>query len=245
MERVYVARSPIDCVDLQNAVRKVIRKADSNNKFEYVVTPNVDHVVRNFHDQSLQNIYHSAIFSFCDSKVFLCLAKLKGYPIKSVVTGSDLTERVFEDVSKIERTITIIGGSEFEIDTIRKRYGISCLFHYNPPMGFASNNEEVDRCVEFVVGHPSDFVFLAVGSPQQEKLAHRIFMDARSKGLGLCIGASLRFLAGTEKRAPKFLSALGLEWLFRLINDPKRLWRRYFKDLYIFYLMAFRVRRYK
>jgi exopolysaccharide biosynthesis WecB/TagA/CpsF family protein len=245
MERLCIAKSPIDCITFSKAVSQVITEADRGAEFKYVVTPNVDHIVRSFHDEHLQSIYKNAFLSLCDSRVFAFLARLKGYPIKEVVTGSDLTERVVDNLSAVEKKITIIGGSECEIKTIKRKYGIAELFHYNPPMGFIFKEEEVNRCVEFVVNHPSDLVFLAVGSPQQERLAYRISLDSRSRGLGLCIGASFRFLAGTEKRAPKYLSDIGLEWLFRLWNDPKRLWRRYFRDLYIFYLMIFRVRRYR
>lgn len=245
MERFCIANTPIDCITFSQAVSQIIDEADRGLEFKYVVTPNVDHIVRNFHDEHLQYIYKDAFFSLCDSRVFAFLARLKGYPIKEVVTGSDLTERVVDSSAVVEKKITIIGGSEYEIKKVKRKYRIAELFHYNPPMGFISKEEEVSRCVEFVVNHPSDLVFLAVGSPQQEKLAYRISLDSRSRGLCLCVGASFRFLAGTEKRAPKYLSDFGFEWLFRLWNDPKRLWRRYFRDLYIFYLMIFRVRRYR
>ena len=84
--------------------------------------------------------------------------------------------------------------------------------------------------VAFVLAHPARFVFLAVGSPQQEVLAAAIAATGRATGIGLCIGASLEFLAGASRRAPCWMQRCGLEWLFRLCSDPRRLARRYLID---------------
>jgi exopolysaccharide biosynthesis WecB/TagA/CpsF family protein len=81
--------------------------------------------------------------------------------------------------------------------------------------------------VAFVLAHPARFVFLAVGSPQQEVLAAAIAATGRATGIGLCIGASLEFLAGGSRRAPRWMQRCGLEWLFRLCRDPRRLAHRY------------------
>ncbi len=81
--------------------------------------------------------------------------------------------------------------------------------------------------VDFVLAHPSRFVFLAVGSPRQEMLADAIRATGQATGLGLCIGASLEFLAGASRRAPRWMQRAGLEWLHRLGSDPRRLARRY------------------
>lgn len=81
--------------------------------------------------------------------------------------------------------------------------------------------------VDFVLSHPARFIFLAVGSPQQEVLAATIAATGRASGTGLCIGASLEFLAGAARRAPPWMQRSGLEWLYRLSHDPRRLARRY------------------
>ena len=84
--------------------------------------------------------------------------------------------------------------------------------------------------VALVVSHPARFIFLAVGSPRQERLAAAIAATGRATGTGLCIGASLDFLAGAERRAPAWMQRHGLEWAFRLTRDPVRLARRYLLD---------------
>lgn len=81
--------------------------------------------------------------------------------------------------------------------------------------------------VEFVVAHPARFVFIAMGPPQSEKLCLRIIEDGRSTGLGLCIGSSITTLIGRTPPAPQWMEDRGLVWLYRLLREPGRLWRRY------------------
>lgn len=97
-------------------------------------------------------------------------------------------------------------------------------------MGFAADPAALAATVAFVLSHPARFVFLAVGSPQQEVLAAAIAATGRATGIGLCIGASLEFLAGAANRAPRWMQSAGLEWLYRLGGSPRRLARRYLLD---------------
>jgi exopolysaccharide biosynthesis WecB/TagA/CpsF family protein len=98
----------------------------------------------------------------------------------------------------------------------------------NPPMGFINDPAAVDECLRFIESEsPFRFCLFAVGSPQQEVLARAVQTRGRARGLGLCIGASINFLTGMERRAPAFVQKSGFEWLYRLINDPGRLARRY------------------
>src|SRR5262249_4961555 len=85
---------------------------------------------------------------------------------------------------------------------------------------------------------PFRFCFIAVGCPQQELVAHRLKVRGRASGLALCIGASINFLTGTERRAPRWMQHIGMEWLYRALRDPVRLGRRYFaRGPYIFPLL--------
>jgi N-acetylglucosaminyldiphosphoundecaprenol N-acetyl-beta-D-mannosaminyltransferase len=86
------------------------------------------------------------------------------------------------------------------------------------------------EAVEFVLANPARFVFFAVGSPRQEILAAAVQATGRATGTGFCVGASLDFLAGAVPRAPAWMQQGGLEWLYRLLSDPRRLARRYLLD---------------
>jgi len=211
---------------------------DQANKsdFEYVVTPNADHVVRLALRNDLLEVYDGAFLSTCDSRIVLALARLKGYPIGGLVTGSDLTRMLFVAGTLRKYRIAIVGGAPEEIEVLKERYQLSDVYHLNPSMGFISRPEEVEHCCQFVKDVQANIVFFAVGSPQQELLASKVKATVGARGVGLCIGASLLFLTGTEKRAPGLVSKVGLEWLYRLSQNPKRLWRRYLGNMKIFKL---------
>ena len=97
-------------------------------------------------------------------------------------------------------------------------------------MGFDNDPGALADTVAFILSHPARFVFLAVGSPRQERLAAAVAATRRGTGTGLCIGASLAFLSGAERRAPGWMQRSRLEWAFRLATDPRRLARRYLVD---------------
>jgi exopolysaccharide biosynthesis WecB/TagA/CpsF family protein len=94
-------------------------------------------------------------------------------------------------------------------------------------MGLLHNLAAFEDAVRFAVTTNARFTLIAVGSPQQELLAHAIKRHPEATGLGLCIGASLDFLIGEQVRAPVMFQRAGLEWLFRLGSNPRRFWRRY------------------
>jgi exopolysaccharide biosynthesis WecB/TagA/CpsF family protein len=106
-------------------------------------------------------------------------------------------------------------------------------------MGFIASEHEVRKCVDFVVKAQAPLIFLAVGMPQQEILAGHIADHPQARGVGLCIGASIDFLTGKQRRAPVWVQKAGLEWLHRLLSDPRRLASRYLVECprIIFYLI--------
>jgi exopolysaccharide biosynthesis WecB/TagA/CpsF family protein len=198
--------------------------------FTYVVTPNADHLVRLAGDRTLMEIYRAAGWCLLDSRVVAGLARLFGLHPPTVTTGSDLTRDLLTRHLPPGEQITIIGLSAAWLPALRQRYRLANLAHFDPPMGFEHDPAAVAEAVSFVLAHPSRFVFLAVGSPRQERLAAAIAATGAATGTGLCIGASLAFLAGAQRRAPVAMQRVGMEWLFRLASDPRRLARRYLLD---------------
>jgi exopolysaccharide biosynthesis WecB/TagA/CpsF family protein len=197
-------------------------------RFGYVVTPNVDHLIRYYEDPTFRAQYRAADFILMDSRFAARLVRLlKGVRLP-VCTGSDLTAQLLAQVVQPTDRIVMIGGSDEQAQQIRTKYGLTDLRHHNPPMGFIKDPAAVEECLKFVESmSPFRFCFLAVGSPQQEALALALRARAVARGLALCIGASLNFVTGLEKRAPVWMQKMALEWLFRLLQNPKRLARRY------------------
>jgi N-acetylglucosaminyldiphosphoundecaprenol N-acetyl-beta-D-mannosaminyltransferase len=198
--------------------------------FGYVVTPNADHLVRLNRDARLHAVYRNPALCVLDSRVVSGLAWLLGLPAPAVVPGSDLTAHLLAHHLRPGERITIVGLSPVWLPALVTHYDLAPPAHHNPPMGFEHDPIAFDAAVAFVLDHPARFVLLAVGSPRQEYLAAAIGATRGATGTGLCIGASLEFLAGARRRAPRLMSQMGLEWLFRLAADPRRLFRRYLID---------------
>ncbi len=215
--------------DVETVAQRIADRSP-NAPFSYVVTPNADHLVRLARDHSLRPLYQGAMLCLLDSRVVARAARALGLRAPTVTTGSDLTARLILSHLEPGERITIIGLRPAHLDALVARTGIAAPAHYDPPMGFDRDPEEMRRAVRFVLEHPSRLVFLAVGSPRQERLAAAIMASGDARGTGLCIGASLEFLAGVVPRAPAWMQRLGIEWLHRMGSDPRRLVRRYLLD---------------
>ena len=199
----------------------------STDPFGYVVTPNVDHVLRNWRDSAaLAQVYEEADLSLCDSRILATLAGLCRVRLP-VIAGSDLTALLFKYYLNPYERLTIIGDAPQVVAMLRRRYPLHNLRHHNPPMGFVDEPSALLEAARFVERFPARFILLAVGSPQQEMLAHVIKQRGRATGTALCIGASLLFLTGGLRRAPVWMQRARIEWLHRLTSEPRRLWRRY------------------
>lgn len=216
-------------IDLVGALDAIVARPPLA-PFAYVVTPNVDHIVRLQRLRSdLWPAYRGAWMTLCDSRILAKMARAVGREL-SVVTGSDLTATLFEQRIGAQDRVAVLGGSADMVARIASRYGLLDVRHYNPPMGFIRDPREVARAVRFLVDARARYVFLAVGSPQQEIIARRLARSGVVCGVGLCVGASLEFLTGDQERAPRVMQRMSLEWLYRLGSDPRRLWRRYLVD---------------
>lgn len=198
--------------------------------FDYVVTPNADHFVRLSRVAALHPVYEQAWLRLLDSRVVAILARLFGLQPPPVVTGSDLTERLLRAHVRPGERITVIGSRADRVSAIAREYGLAEPAHCDPPFGFERDTAAVAAVVRFVIEHPSRFVFLALGSPKQEVLAAAIKASGRAVGVGLCVGASLDFASGARRRAPHWMQRTGMEWLHRLLSEPRRLGRRYLLD---------------
>jgi N-acetylglucosaminyldiphosphoundecaprenol N-acetyl-beta-D-mannosaminyltransferase len=216
-----------DVIDQAGVVARVEYLA-RQDQFSYVVTPNVDHIVRLQHDRSDQRLwqsYRKASILVCDSRILQRLARLSGVTLE-LVTGSDLTARLIA-TGPIADRIAVIGGSEELLVDLRTLYPAVDWEHHQPPQGVRYNPAAQLEIIDFVEKTPARVILFAIGSPQSELLCSQIATRDLAKGVSLCIGASLEFLTGAKSRAPKLMQHAGLEWLFRLSTEPRRLWKRY------------------
>ena len=199
-----------------------------SERFGYVVTPNVDHVIRFHDDEIFRDTYGSASYVLLDSRVLALLLKMSTGLIAPVCPGSDLTTQLFRTVIAPTDRVVIIGSTDLQARTLAREFGLLDLRHFNPPMDFIRDAAATETCLAFIEAcSPFRFCLLAVGSPQQEIIAQQLKRRGRARGLALCIGASINFLTGDEQRAPAWMQRAALEWMYRLLSDPARLARRY------------------
>lgn len=198
------------------------------DRYGYVATPNVDGLIRLYEDPAFRNAYAHASFVLLDSRFAAAVFRVVHGVRVPVAPGSDLTAALLSDLIMPDDRIVLIGSTADQAWILRERYGLKHLMHHNPPMGFINDPAAVEAVLEFVErSAPFRFCLIAVGDPQGTLIAHRLAERGRARGLALIIGASIDFITGKQRRAPRWMQRCSLEWLHRLLSNPRRLARRY------------------
>ncbi len=210
----------------EQLLERIVEKGSSKSGYGYLATPNTDHLVRLDNDETLKPLYEDAWMNVCDSRIIEALANFSGLELKAC-PGSDLAGQLFDKAIKPEEAINIIGADQEIIDALKAKYNLSNINWHEPPMGLKNKPEAIKEAAQFIANNPARFHFICVGSPQQEMVARAVLEYPNAIGVGLCLGASLDFLAGRTERAPLWMQKSRLEWLHRLLSEPKRMWKRY------------------
>ena len=223
MDEIAAFGTRFSALDLRGALAAITRR-NPGAPFAYVCTPNAVHVV-NYEagEPRFVDGIDGAWLRLCDSRVVARLARVALGVSLPLALGSDLTLEMVQGGVRREDPVTVIGGTAEMERRLRDQFGWRHLARHDPPFGFINDPAEVARCVDFVLAHPARYVFLACGAPQSEVLGRRIVERGGAVGTGLCIGASLLFATGVEQRAPGLMQRAGLEWLHRLMLEPKRM----------------------
>lgn len=233
MARINFLNTYIDSLTMQEAVdeaEKLIERSGSS----YIVTPNLDHIVILENDREFTDVYSNADLFLADGKPLIWISKLLKNPIKEKISGSDFFPHLCNMCAKKGYSIFILGAAEGVADKAAENLcvkfkGLQIVGTYSPPFGFEKDEEEITKIKNFIKGTSPDVLVVSLGSPKGEKFLYR-HLTEYGVSLGISIGASIDFEAGNVKRAPKWMSDCGLEWLFRITQDPKRLIKRYWND---------------
>lgn len=197
-------------------------------RYGYVATPNVDGLIRVYESDSFRAQYADAAYVLLDSRVAALLFRFVHGARIPVSPGSDLTAALLHQVIRPDDRVVLIGSTEEQAQMLRDRFGLADLRHHNPPMGFIRDPAAVEACLQYIeASSPFRYCLIAVGDPQGVIIAHQVAARGRARGLAFIIGASIDFITGKQRRAPKLMQRLGLEWLHRLLNNPRRLAWRY------------------
>jgi N-acetylglucosaminyldiphosphoundecaprenol N-acetyl-beta-D-mannosaminyltransferase len=237
-ERVQIARVGIDPLCFDDVVDAIVRQAEGSDSMEYVVTPNAHHVVMLQEDGVFRAIYESAFLSVPDGVPLLWAAKLLGQPLRGRVNGTDLFEVLCARAAERGLRVFLLGGREGAADAaaaaLVSRYpGLEICGTYAPPFGFEHQPDEMARITTTINAAKPHLLFVGLGAPKQEywMFVNRKELDAR---VALGIGVSFEFVGGIVQRAPVWMRGIGLEWLHRLLSEPKRLWKRYLVGNFVF-----------
>lgn len=233
MPRMEFMNTEVDNLTMDEAL-SAIDELIRENKNAYVVTPNVDHIVKLERGGELVDVYKNADLILTDGKPLVWISKWYGKPIKEKISGSDLFPLLCKMAAEKGYSMFFLGAAEGvaakAAQNLTKKYpGLNVVGTYSPPYEFEKNKEEMTRIESMIKSAKPHILIVGLGCPKQEFF---IFHNKErlKVPISLGLGASLDFEAGNIKRAPKWMSNHGLEWLYRITQDPKRLVKRYLVD---------------
>jgi N-acetylglucosaminyldiphosphoundecaprenol N-acetyl-beta-D-mannosaminyltransferase len=197
----------------------------------WMVTPNLDILRQSAEDPTLAALVRSADILVADGMPLVWASRLQGTPLPERVAGSNLVNLIAARSVERGLRIFLLGGNPGAADgaaaALERRYpGIRVAGTYCPPFGFERNEQELRRIEALVQASRANLVFVGLGFPKQERLIQRLRIS-RPCAWWLGIGITFSFLSGEVKRAPRWMQRCGVEWVHRLIQEPRRLASRY------------------
>lgn len=197
---------------------------------------NVDMIIKFQTNEMFYHAYKNSNIVVCDSKIIYICLFLLNQPIKEVIRGSSFFSD-FYSYHKNNSDVRIFllgaapGVAQQAMDNINEKIGRDIIVGaHSPSFGFENNDQECSEIIELINNTNATVLAIGVGAPKQEIWIEKNKLKFTNINLFMSLGATIDFEAGNVKRAPLLIQKLGLEWLFRLINEPKRLWKRYLVD---------------
>ena len=225
-------------IDFLNIKIQVITQQEllCNLKKGALITPNVDHLVKLQKDEDFYKIYQQAEWVVCDSKILYLMSKLLKVSLPEAIPGSSFFTAYYmyhkdDPNCKIFLLVAAEGIAEKARQNINKKVGREIVVGaHSPSYGFEKNEKECEELVKIVNASGANVLLVGVGAPKQEKWIMKYRDRMPNVDVFMALGATIDFEAGTLKRAPKVWQKCGMEWLYRTLKEPKRLFKRYFVD---------------
>lgn len=239
--RMRFMNSYIDNITMDEAINH-IEECIRQRKIGQVITPNVDQIVRMETDSYFKEICDNAELLLTDGHPLLWIAKWYKTPIKEKICGSDLVPKLCEVAAQKGYSVFFLGAApgiaQRAADKLKEKLpSLKVAGTYSPPIGFEKDKQELDKINQMIYDSHADMLFVGMGVPKQDVFIYEN-MQKYQIPMSFSIGGTIDFIAGEQKRAPKWMSKIGLEWFFRLCQSPKRMFKRYFvDDLKIFKLV--------
>jgi len=228
MKSIYLLNTRIDNYTTEELLR-VLKKG-------VLVTPNIDDIVKHQKDREFHVFASQAEYSVCDSRVVQLVSRITGHGLAETIPGSSFFPLYCDYHAKDENVrIFLLGAKEGVADKakekINRRIGREIIVGtYSPMFGFENNPAECEKMVDVISRSSANVVLVGLGNPKQTKWIYRYKDRLPSVDLFMALGATIDFEAGNIRRAPKFVQKIGMEWFYRFVKEPRRLFRRYFID---------------
>ena len=243
--RVRIGQLEIDSVSFEEALAR-IGELVGRGEGGAVFTPNVDHVVKAERDIAFREAYTRASLSLADGMPLLWASRLLGTPLPEKISGSDLVVPLARLAATKGWRVYLLGGApgvaQEAGERLVRELGLNVVGTDSPVIRADGAADDEQQLLERLRAARPDLLLVALGAPKQE-----LFIDRFAKQIGpvvaLGIGGSLDFVAGRVRRAPRWMSRAGLEWTYRLAQEPRRMWRRYLIDDPAFVAIVARSRR--
>jgi N-acetylglucosaminyldiphosphoundecaprenol N-acetyl-beta-D-mannosaminyltransferase len=237
--RVNLFGVALDPLRMRAAIGRIQDWIEQPQRCRYVVTPNVDHVVMLQHHAGLRAAYVDADLVLADGWPVVAASWLLRQPVPERVPGSDLVPELCA-AAKPSQPLRLFllgagpGVAQRAALNIHCRWpGVTVVGTYSPPLGFEHDRTENERILARIAEAAPQVLVVGLGAPKQELWVHE-HRDRISAAAALCVGATIDFLAGRKRRAPRWLQRLGLEWCHRMLSEPRRLAARYARDAWVF-----------
>lgn len=241
-EGVWLRGVRFDAVTEAASVARVIDGL-ARGRGGWVVTSNLDHLRRAGRDAEFRRMVGAADLVVADGAPLVWAARLQGTPLPERVAGSALVWSVADAAAGAGRSLFLLGGdpgtAEAAAAVLTERYpGLSIVGTHCPPVGFEDDPQEMEAMRSKLRDSAADLVYVALGSPKQERLIESLRGPASGESSGdllpgawwMGVGISLSFICGRVRRAPRWMQRAGLEWVHRMAQEPGRLARRYLVD---------------
>lgn len=230
--RVRIDDVAFDKVTMRQAVEHIAAMAKMRDRPRYVCTGNLDHLVLIEKDPEFASAYEKADLVVADGAPVVWLSRLLAKPLPERVAGSDLFWELAKASAERGLRLFFLGGAPGSAakaaDAAERRYpGAKIVGTYCPPFETFDTDVEQARILRIVRAAEPDILLVAFGAPKQEKW---IVRNKDLLGVPVCIGVggSFEMASGVKQRAPKWVQDLGMEWFYRFVQEPTRLFRRYF-----------------
>lgn len=232
----------VDCVGMAGTIAR-IEEFIAEGSPRLIITPNVDHLIKARKDREFKRIYDNADLAVPDGVPLLWAAKFLGTALVERVNGTDLFEALCARAADRGYRLFFLGAAPGVAATAaaalaQRHPGINVVGTYSPPFDFLESVEENNKIANMILAARPDILFVGLGAPKQEKWIHRHMHKLRVP-VSIGIGASFEYVAGCTARAPRWMRRTGLEWFYRIVENPCRYWRRYFVDDMIFFPLVF------